>query len=137
MDLKFLDAIGAAEKGLTFNILDGSNDPTDITISVVGVGSRTYKEAKKKLDSKRKMADKARKVLTEEENEQMYAELAAACTTGWTNIQQDGKDVPFSYEVAVEVYTKYPFVSTQVVQQIGNLEEMMGNLNSNSKGSAK
>lgn len=137
MDLKFLDAIGAAEKGLTFNILDGYDNETDITISVVGVGSRTYKEAKRKMDAKQKNAAKVRKVLSEEESEQMYAELAAACTTGWTNIQQDGKDVPFSYEAAVEVYTKYPFVSTQVVRQIGNLEDMMGNLNSNSKGSAK
>lgn len=137
MDLKFLDAIGAAEKGLTFNILDGYDNETDITISVVGVGSRAYKEAKRKMDAKTKNAAKVRKVLSEEETEQMYAELAAACTTGWNNIEQDGKAVPFSYEAAVEVYTKYPFVSTQVVRAIGNLEDMMGNLNSNSKGSAK
>lgn len=137
MDIKLLDAVGAAEKGLTFFLEDADGVETDIQISVVGVGSRAYKAAKQIIDAKESNAYKRGKPLSEEEKEDMWGTLAAKCTTGWSNLQADGKDIPFSVEKATEIYKAYPFIGNQVAKQIANLQVMMGNLNASSKSSAK
>jgi phage/plasmid-associated DNA primase len=41
-------------------------------------------------------------------------ELLAKCTKGWSGITESGKEVPFSYENAVKLYTKYLWLREQI-----------------------
>lgn len=125
MDLKNFDTISAAEKGFTYTVLDFDEVETDIKIDVLGVGSRVFKQAKQKIDSRESMAAKRNKPLSEDESNDLWIELLAKCTKGWQNVEEDGKKVDFSYDNAVEVYTNYPFIRNQVLSAIHDLKSML------------
>ena len=40
----------------------------------------------------------------------------------------DGQEVPFTVENAVKIYTDFPWIGTQVIGQIYNIVEMVGNV---------
>ena len=44
------------------------------------------------------------------------------------DMELDGKELEFNYENAFAVYTEFPVIGTQVIAQIYNLVEMVGNV---------
>lgn len=131
-DLRKLDTIAAAENGFTFKLVDIDDIETDVEISVIGVGSRTYRTAMSKIDRERNMAEKRGKTLSTEDSDELWIELIAKCTSGWKNLHLDGKDVPFSQEKAQEIYKDFPFVRNQVLGKIHDIKAQLGNLNKTS-----
>ena len=126
-DIRKLDTKAASEKGLTFDVMwDGQ--PIGVTISVVGAESATFKKHKAVVDGKIETAKKRGKELSSEDKDKLYSQLAAHCTTGWTGMELDGKELEFSNENAFAVYTEFPVIGTQVIAQIYNLVEMVGNV---------
>lgn len=137
MDLKELDTLGAAEKGLTFEVVhpftkevltykdkDGKDIPCKI--SVLGVGSRAYKQAEKKLELARKNSwARKHKDLDEDEERDLIMNIAVSCTTGWEGIEEDGKKIPFTKEEVARVFESYPWLSNQVTDQMSNIAEML------------
>ena len=126
-DIRKIDTKAAAEKGLTFDLM-WQDAPVDIQISVVGAGSAAYKKHKAIADAKESNAIKRNKPLTDDEKNDLYVTLAAHCTTGWKGMILDGKEVPFTVENAVKIYTDFPWIGTQVISQIYNIVEMVGNV---------
>lgn len=125
MDLKQFDTISAAEKGFTYAVLDFDEVETDIKIDVLGVGSRVFKQAKQKIDNREAMAAKRGKPIEEDESNELWIELLAKCTKGWQNVEEGGKKVEFSYDNAVDIYTKYPFIRNQVLAATHDLRKMI------------
>ena len=139
-DLKNLDTLGAAERGMTIELkhpfngealfseveVDGKKKKSYWTVSVVGVGSRLYNQAQKKLEQARKdsWANK-HKQLDEEKEEELIRNISVACTTGWAGITEDGKLVEFSRENAVRIYRDYPWLANQVNEAMYNIQEML------------
>ena len=126
-DIRKLDTKAASEKGLTFDVMwDGQ--PIGVAISVVGAESATFKKHKAVVDGKIENAKKRGKELSSEDKDKLYSQLAAHCTTGWTGMELDGKELEFSNENAFAVYTEFPVIGTQAIAQIYNLVEMVGNV---------
>ena len=126
-DIRKLDTKAASEKGLTFNVMwDGQE--IGVKISVVGAESAVFKKHKAIVDGKIENAKKRGKELSGEEKDKLYSQLAAHCTTGWEGMELDGKKLEFDYENAFAVYTEFPVIGTQVIAQIYNLVEMVGNV---------
>ena len=131
MDFKKLDVIAAAEKGFDYVIRDLDDNDTDAVVSVVGVGSRIFKQAKQKIDNQEAAYAKRNKVMEEDLSNELWIELLADCTKGWKNIEEDGKQVEFNRDNVVRMYTAYPVLRNQVLAAIHDVKSMLeGNLQS-------
>jgi len=125
MDLKKIDTIAAAEAGIDYTFLDFDNEPTDWVISVVGVGSRVYKEAVKPLEAYVEKCKREGKSPNEERETELTVKMLVACTTGWKGLTDDGVDVVFSKDEAKRVYLAYPAAAVQVARAIYDIKEML------------
>ena len=128
MELRKLDVLAAAEKGVTFNIVDAYGVETDLAISVVGAGSRVFKLEKAKNDQIIANAQQRRKPLSDEEESDLWCNLLAKCTTGWENLELDGKVLDFSFDNALRIYTEFPFIRSQVLEKIYDIKGLLENL---------
>lgn len=125
MDFKNYDTVGAAEKGMDYVVLDLDECETDVVVSVIGVGSRIFKQAKQKIDNQEALYEKRGKKMDEDTSNELWVELLAKCTKGWKNVEEDGKQVEFSYDNAVRMYSTYPFLRNQILSAIHNLRAML------------
>lgn len=126
MDFQKIDTIAAAERGFTYVFKDVYGEDTDCTIDVVGVGSRIYKQAKERItQAETQHYRKYQKELPQDESDELYIEMIAKCTKGWTNVSEGDKEIPFNYDNAVMMYTKYPVFRTQVLSAIHDVVAML------------
>lgn len=125
MDFKKLDTISAAEKGFDYVVKDLDDEDTDCVISVLGVGSRVHKQAQAKIDKQMAIFAGRNKTMDEEQSNELYIEMLAKCTKGWINVEEDGKQVEFSYDNAVDMYTKYPVLRNQILAAIHDVKSML------------
>lgn len=126
-DIRKIDTKAAAERGMTFP-LKWDGEDVGIKISVIGAGSKAYKKHKAIVDGKIASAEKRGKPLNDDEKNSLYMVLAANCTTGWTGMVLDGEDVEFTVENALKIYEEFPTIGTQVIANIYNIVEMVGNV---------
>ena len=122
MDFAKVDTISAAEKGFDYTFIDPrTGEDTDAVFSLYGVGSRAYKQGQAKIDAYRSLQEKRGKKVDDEDLELLHAELLAKCTRGWKNVEIDGKKIEFSPENAIDLYSKYPVVSSQIISEVFNV----------------
>lgn len=122
MDFAKVDTIAAAEKGFTYTFVDPrTGKDTDAVFDLYGVGSHAYKQGQAKIDAYRKLQEKRGKQVDEDEVEHLHAELLAKCTRGWKNVEIEGKKIEFTPENAIELYSKYPVVSGQIIAEVFNV----------------
>lgn len=122
---KNFDTISAAEKGFTYVVKDFDEMETDCSIDVVGVGSRVFKQAKQKIDNQESVYAKRGKKMDEDTSNDLWVELLAKCTKGWKNVEEDGKQMEFSFDNAVYMYSSYPFLRNQVLAAIHDVKAML------------
>jgi len=125
MDFKNFDTISAAEKGFTYAFLDWDGNETDVTIDVIGVGSRVFNQAKARIDAAETKAKSRGKPMDDDTSNALWVDLLAKCTKGWKNVEEDGKEVPFNYDNAVRMYTAYPPLRNQVLAAIYDIRSMV------------
>ena len=131
MDFKKLDVIGVAEKGFDYVFIDPRDGTeTDVVISVIGAGSRTYKQADAKIEAYKAQCYKRGKSPDDEVLEDLNIKLVASCTRDWKGVEEDGKPIKFSYDEAVRMYKAYPLLTNQV---IGAIHDVVNQLEGNSK----
>ncbi len=122
---KKLDTLAAAENGFEYTVKDIDGVDTDCKIYVLGQGSRVYKQAKAKMEKAEQAALKRGNPLPEEESNELWIELLAKCTTRWEKVEEDGKEIPFSYEEAVRMYSTYPVLTNQITLAVHNIKAML------------
>lgn len=129
MNLNKLDTIAAANKGMSFFVKDLDGVETDIEISIVGMGGLVHKEASNVRNYELAQLEKAKAPTTpagilalEEAKEALYIKCLAKCITGWKNLQENDKDIPFSTEKAVEILTAYPIIKHSVAEATGDVQ---------------
>jgi len=93
------------------------DDGNEMTVTLYTPYSKEYKTAIHTQANKRiQKAQKTKKVImTAEEIEQGSLELLAA-TTKTFDLQLDKKAVKFSMDMAVEIYTKFPWLKDQAIE---------------------
>ena len=129
MDFTKIDTVAAAEKGFTYVFKDAYGEDTDCTVDVIGAGSRTYKQAKAKVDNAEAAYYKRhRKEMPQDESDELYIEMISACVKGWKNVFEGKTEVEFSKDNAITMFTKYPLFRAQI---LGTIHDVVAQLEGN------
>ena len=112
-DLAKLDTAKVAEEGAELRVAHPTTgEDLGITITLIGTDSKTFRDISKSRATA-SLKKKTREIDLDQ-NEQDSIELLARCTKGWSGITENGKDIPFNHENAVELYTKYVWLREQI-----------------------
>ena len=112
-DLAKLDTAKVAEEGAELRVAHPTTgEDLGITITLIGTDSKTFRDISKSRATA-SLKKKTREIDLDQ-NESDAVELLAKCTKGWTGITESGVEVPFSYENAVKLYTKYLWLREQI-----------------------
>lgn len=90
----------------------------DATIKVYGKDSSVFQNAIKQR-AKAQIARKS-KDIDLEANDKDSIELLADCTQGWSGIAEGSKELVFSRDAAIALYTKYKWIREQIDIAIGD-----------------
>ncbi len=132
LDLSTLDTSAACDKGAKIFLRHPvNNTKLELFIEAVGRDSKRFKEASRANQNARLRRDavntrrgKELEIRTVEDIERENLELLAACTLSW-NLIEDGKAFSFSYENAIIIYKKYPWIYDQINEGIADLENFL------------
>ena len=112
-DLAKLDTAKVAEEGAELRVAHPTTgEDLGITITLIGTDSKTFRDISKSRATA-SLKKKTREIDLDQ-NEQDSIELLARCTKGWSGITENGKDIPFNHENAVQLYTKYLWLREQI-----------------------
>lgn len=95
-----------------------SGDELDAKIKVYGKDSSVFQNAIK-ARAKAQIARKS-KDIDLEANDKDSIELLADCTQGWSGIAEGSKEIVFSRDAAIALYTKYKWIREQIDIAIGD-----------------
>lgn len=120
MDLSSLDTRKAAGDGAKYQLRHPvedtpitTDDGKPVTITVIGTDSEAFRRAAQaQANSRLKHGQRSR--VTAETVESDATDLLVACTTGWSGIVVDGKELDFSAENARALYDRFPWIREQV-----------------------
>ena len=112
-DLAKLDTAKVAEEGAELRVAHPTTgEDLGIVITLIGTDSKTFRDISK-IRATMALKKKTREIDLDQ-NEQDSIELLARCTKGWSGITENGKDIPFNHENAVQLYTKYLWLREQI-----------------------
>ena len=112
-DLATLDFAAKAEEGAVMQVKHPlTGEALGINITLIGTDSKTFRDISKSRATA-SLKKKTREIDLDQ-NEADAVELLAKCTKGWSRITESGKEVVFSYENAVQLYTKYLWLREQI-----------------------
>lgn len=95
-----------------------TGDELDATINVFGKDSSVFQNAIKQR-AKAQIARKS-KDIDLDANDKDSIELLADCTQGWSGIAEGSKELVFSRDAAIVLYTKYKWIREQIDIAIGD-----------------
>ena len=93
-----------------------------VTIKLLGKDSKIWRNKNREYQKKRiNSAIRRRKgdddlVMSDEE----VCDILACCTIGWSGIEEDGKELEFSYDNALQMYLDHNWIREQVDMFIGD-----------------
>ncbi len=120
MDLNDLDVVKAADKGAETTVrhpvtddvlLDKDGNP--VVMFVLGSDSTVLRAAMKDRARKQLNARKT-KQFDVDEAERLGSEMLAICITGWRGLSENGVEIPFSKEAAIDLFMRYNWLRSQV-----------------------
>ena len=112
-DLAKLDTAKVAEEGAELRVAHPTTgEDLGITITLIGTDSKTFRDISKSRATA-SLKKKTREIDLDQ-NESEAVDLLAKCTKGWTGISENGKEVVFSFDNAVQLYTKYLWLREQI-----------------------
>ena len=112
-DLAKLDTAKVAEEGAELRVAHPTTgEDLGITITLIGTDSKTFRDISKSRATA-SLKKKTREIDLDQ-NESDAVDLLAKCTKGWAGITENGKEVAFSYDNAVQLYTKYLWLREQI-----------------------
>ena len=95
-----------------------TGDELDATINIYGKDSSVFKNAIKQR-AKAQIARKS-KELDLDANDKDNIDVLADCTKSWSGIAEGSKEITFSRDAAIELYTKYVWIREQIDIAIGD-----------------
>jgi hypothetical protein len=127
IDLSSIDTVKGSNEGFDVKIYHpGTMADLNITINVLGKDSDEFQkvsraQSKKRLEKMTKGGFRAHSMTPPpEEIEADGLELLAKCTKSWSGVVIDGKEVEFSHDNAIMVYTRFPWIKEQIDVAIGD-----------------
>jgi len=127
IDLASIDTVKGSNEGFDVKIYHpGTMQDLDITINVLGKDSDEFQKVsraqqKKRMAKMTKGGFRAQSMAPPpEEIEADGLDLLCRCTTAWSGVVVDGKEVAFSHDTAKVVYTRFPWIKEQIDTAIGD-----------------
>ena len=112
-DLATLDTAKVAEEGAELRVAHPTTgEDLGITITLIGTDSKTFRDISKSRATA-SLKKKTREIDLDQ-NESDAVDLLAKCTKGWSGVTENGKEVAFSFDNAVQLYTKYLWLREQI-----------------------
>lgn len=128
VDLSAFDT--ATDREHEFQAYNPKGEPLDLFVTVVGVDSDTYQEAMRAIE--KRAQERARRSgrnrgPSPEETQAAALELIAKSTRKWRgNVKIDGGPLPaFSYEAAMRLYKRWPWLREQADFKIHDRENFL------------
>jgi hypothetical protein len=121
IDLKDFDVASAAEAGSELTLLHPvSGEPLDIVITVAGQDSKRARNADRAITDMLTKEAQDKKLKSDDETfERLAATKAAGLTMGWSGIEWNGAEYPFTHENAVKLYIERRWIREQVERFAG------------------
>jgi hypothetical protein len=122
MDLSQFDTSKTSEKGVELVIINPATlEETDIKIRLAGTDSSYYRnQIKARAEQQLSKGQKKATTVDLDKSEREGCELLAACTLGWSGIEENGKAIDFSRDAAVDVYMRHKWLREQVDRFVGD-----------------
>lgn len=129
MDLSKFNMEIYAEKGAVMelvNPVDGEtlldDEGNPVSIKLLGQDSKAWRKMNRDFTRKKtsEMAKSRRRSVDFTMTDEEKAEMVAACTIGWSGIEEDGQAIEFSQESAKDIYMKYSWIREQADEFIGD-----------------
>ena len=119
MDISQFDTSSLAESGVEYVVLNQVDESkTDIKILLAGTDSSCYRNAVS--SHARKNSERNRAQIDLEEAEKNTCEILASCTLGWSGLTENGKELQYSKQSAIDLYKKHKWLRQQVDRFIGD-----------------
>jgi hypothetical protein len=123
-DLSAIDTVKDANQGAEVELYHPTNGQ-DLGIRVRVLGKDSDKFRQVHAAQGRKRTAKLQKTgfrggVSAADIEQEGIELLANCTIGWSGMVMGGKEVPFSTDNAIAIYTQYPWIKEQIDSAIAD-----------------
>lgn len=131
MDLSKLNVSALADAGVTVQLRHPAtgekltNDKGEaMTIVVAGSDSALFRGELKSRIRQANLNKKRKDELDIDDIEKRGVELISKCTLSWSGLQMDGKDLPFSYQAAVKLYSEHGWIKEQVDAAMADRTEL-------------
>jgi hypothetical protein len=127
-DFKGMDTKTLSEEGVDMPVRSMGGKPLrdkhdkPVTIKLLGPDSMVYRKANRDMVRKRVRANAVGETETSFDDEDAEnISLLARLTVGWSGVNDPkGDPIPFSYDAAVQLYTRYPVIRDQVDLFVAN-----------------
>lgn len=125
MDLEQFDTVSVASKGAVMELLHPDtgvplkdDDGTTVTITLQGADGEKFRDRQRRtfddqLQGRRRRKSKSPSPKSAEELESESVELLADLTVEWHGIGLDGASLECSWDNAVAVYQRFPWIREQ------------------------
>jgi len=127
IDLANMDTVKGSNAGFDIKIYHpGTLVDLGITITVLGKDSDEFQKVSRSQQKKRmakmtKGGFRAQNLTPPpEEIEADGLDILAKCTTGWSGVIVEGKEIEFSVDNATMIYTRFPWIKEQVDVAVGD-----------------
>jgi hypothetical protein len=122
MDLAQFDTSKTSEKGVELVIINPKTlEESEVKIRLAGIDSSYYRnQIKLRAEQQLSKGQKKATTIDMDKSELEGCKLLAACTLGWSGIEENGKAIEFTYENAVDLYMRYKFLQQQVDRFVGD-----------------
>ncbi len=136
MDLSKFNTKDLSDKGAVMVVEDPTtgkdlltDDDEPVTITLLGKDSKVYRElSHKRTNQQLEQAVRSKKAkVSAEEMEGDALDILAACTTGWSHIEDEGESLECSRINARKMYEKYPWLKEQADSFILDRSNYLGN----------
>jgi len=122
MDLEKFDFTAHASNGADMHVVHPIteepmyHDGKPVIITLIGSDAAVLRDEMKRrarLQMRKAKDPNKREDVDFDEVEKTSAEIIALATQSWYGLTQDGEEIPFSREKAIELYMKYPWLRQQ------------------------
>lgn len=131
MDLSNFDSVKASDEGAVMEVMDPTKgvpltfmvgeEKKPVTITLLGMDSQKVRDKRNfEINKRLKVTARNRNTTTAEQNEEEGTSLLAFCTVAWSGMVLDGKPLECTKDNAALVYTRFPWLRSQVDEFVGD-----------------
>ena len=110
MDITQLKTKALHDQGSEMRVKGPDGKETDVYITLIGMDSDAWVEIMREIEL----------LALKKEDDLPLCEIMAKCSKGWRGLTNNGEEIPFTYESAVDLYRNAPYIAKQADLHVAN-----------------